>query len=134
MKICTRPCDSCPFRSDLPSIKGWLTEDRMQGIVDMYIMGDKTFFCHKTYNDTDMFKQSVCAGALLLEKQFNPQGNASSRMLMSLGLLKSDYSGISGREKIFATLPDLCRAHRNEMDGSSDYSEWYKGLEERLAK
>ena len=65
----TTPCPHCPFRTDIP---GYLSEERMQDIIDALLSG-KTFTCHKTTvpdeHDEGAMRDGPnaqhCAGALI---------------------------------------------------------------------
>lgn len=68
---CKTPCDSCPFRSDIPP---FLRRDRAREIVQALLSG-MPFHCHKTLDydtDADDGEPEVveasrhCAGALIL--------------------------------------------------------------------
>jgi hypothetical protein len=82
-----RPCDNCPFRSD---IKFPLEVERVEEIIHSITRLDQTFACHKTTRHGDdgecirHSKEQHCAGALiLLEKTENP--NQMMRISERLG-------------------------------------------------
>ena len=110
---CKHPCDNCPFRKDRPANRGWLGAERMAQIIETTVEGDKAFFCHKTTSgDSDIEDRKVCAGALILESKINPQGNYSTRLLMGIKELQSDYSDLRGKEKIFDTVAEAIEFHK----------------------
>lgn len=85
------PCGQCPFRYD---IKGFLTPDRAEEILESITDLQQTFPCHKTVeygedDDSDFHIPSAdeqhCAGAMIfLEKQNMP--NQMMRIAERLGL------------------------------------------------
>jgi hypothetical protein len=83
----TRPCDSCPFRTD---VGGYLTRGRAREIATA-LLSDQTFHCHKTVDysadegEGDTTDSQHCAGAMiLLEKVDRP--NQMMRICERLGV------------------------------------------------
>jgi Family of unknown function (DUF6283) len=119
MKPCKKPCADCPFRKDRPNQKGWLGESRMREIVDLTVLGDAPFACHKTTIQTetderiiDEEKSLFCAGALLMQKRLNPISSVYSRVMVWAGYMQPDYSDIKGDDVVFDNIVDLIQFHK----------------------
>lgn len=67
----TRPCNDCPFRTD---VVPYLTKRRVRDIEDGLVRGQQSFPCHKTTVDSQdgdgemlvTSKSEHCAGAMIL--------------------------------------------------------------------
>lgn len=88
-----RPCDTCPFRHDVP---GFLRNERAEEIAGALFDLDECFPCHKTVefderdDDNDAEGQSFtagqhCAGAMILLERYG-RGNQLMRIAERLRL------------------------------------------------
>lgn len=60
-----QPCADCPFRCDKPNQRGWLGEERAEGIIHSLYRRDESFPCHKTTGIRGK-EEHHCAGAMIL--------------------------------------------------------------------
>ncbi len=88
-----RPCDSCPFRTDIPEV---VTKPRAQEISDA-IRGNAWFACHKTLDYSrgsggrHTRHSRFCTGALIvMEKEGVLDENQMARIEMRLGIFDPD--------------------------------------------
>jgi len=69
-----RPCANCPFRTD---IRPFLHPERAREICDAMLLGDESFWCHKTIDCSEASEGSTnrktqhCAGGLILLEKLN---------------------------------------------------------------
>ena len=106
----TRPCDNCPFRSD---IRPYLRQARVRQILSDLFDRQASFACHKTTID-DGEERAIapdsqqCAGAMILMEP-----DASTQMMRI-----SERLGVYDRDKLDMNSPvyksreEMIRAHR----------------------
>lgn len=105
-----KPCANCPFRTDKPTQKGWLGEERAREISDAILKENKTFTCHKTLNKK---AHSHCAGALILlkhDRKNSKFGNAMIQIAERIGLYEPDK--LEGDDVCFHTQEDFINWHK----------------------
>lgn len=107
-----KPCDTCPFRRDVP---GYLHPLRAQEIAEGMLVADEMFTCHKTlrFSDDEEGEETIphageqaCAGALLfcLARRRLPQlARIAARLKMF------DPALIQGEALVFQTTREFVR-------------------------
>ena len=103
----TSPCDSCPFRSDIPP---FLRSDRREQISRELERGGE-FPCHKTtVEDEDELrlkateKSQFCAGALILQERMG-QPNQIMRIAERMGMY--DASKLDMKAPVFGSFEEF---------------------------
>lgn len=108
-----RPCKMCPFRTDC--MKGWLGEQRAEGIIESMTKQDQSFTCHETntFDDEDgeatVTKDSQhCAGAMILMERYE-FANQMMRIMERLGFY--DRNKLDMDAPVFMTYEDFINHH-----------------------
>lgn len=138
------PCKDCPFRSDIPDLKGWLGRERAQGIAfDTFRMGH-SFPCHKTVdhdqeekydedgNEIYTYKptgcESQCSGASIMQIK---TGYTSAWMQISerLGFTAEveARNNLDLNAPVFETVEDFINFHANDDIPLNLQPDWKKG-------
>ena len=105
-----KPCDSCPFRSDITFP---LHPRRTQEILDGILIHDQTFACHKTLGDHEddgeyvhMGDEQHCAGAMIMAERLN-RPNQLMRIMERLGVY--DRTKLDMDAPVFASPTSMIR-------------------------
>lgn len=104
-----RPCDNCPFRSDIPA---YLTPARVVEIQRSLIRGE--FSCHKTNDFDDESGDAIetdrtqhCAGALILMEKLG-QSSQMMRICERIGLY--DHTQLEMDAPVFDSFEKMIEA------------------------
>lgn len=108
----TRPCDNCPFRTDIPP---YLNRERATVIAND--LQHKTFECHKSAYATQprtvdgrfaKRDHSHCAGALIIQEKTNQRGDMQ-QIAQRLGLY--DPGRLDMTAPVFSTFLEWIKAN-----------------------
>ncbi len=108
----TRPCDNCPFRTDIPA---YLTKGRVRDIESGLVRQQQTFACHKTTvasagGDDEMVEgpnAQHCAGAMILLEGLD-RPNQMMRIAERLGMY--DRTKLDMKSPVFNTFKSMAKA------------------------